>query len=177
MSIFVTSDTHFWHNGILRHRPFETVEEMNETLVKNWNSVVGPDDTVYHLGDVVVWGKHPNDYDILDRLHGKIHLILGNHDRLTALADRSGVQAYLNGRKRYESVRELCTIKHKNQKVILCHYPMAEWDSSHHRSLQLHGHSHGNFIPPPGALQMDVGVDCHNFHPILLDEIFQHFNL
>ena len=81
--IWFSSDHHFFHNNIIKYcnRPFETVEEMNEALVKNWNSVVGPDDHVYHLGDFCFgnvekwnWCLEPG------RLNGHIHLILGNHD-------------------------------------------------------------------------------------------------
>ena len=57
--IFFTSDTHFDHKNILRfcNRPWETVEEMNQGLIDNWNSVVGPDDIVFHLGDVSFGGN------------------------------------------------------------------------------------------------------------------------
>ena len=177
MSIFLTSDTHFHHRGILKHRPFETVEEMNETIVKNWNSVVRPQDTVYHLGDVVVWGTVPEEYDILKRLNGKIHLILGNHDKLTRMADRDGSKAAMVGRKRYESVHDLLTIKHDNHKVILCHYPLAVWDCMHHGSVQLHGHCHTNYTPPSGYRQEDVGVDGHNFTPENIEVIFARLGL
>lgn len=78
---FFTSDTHFNHANIIRfcNRPFNDVEQMNETLIANWNRVVQPEDTVFHLGDFclggsVEWTK------ILNRLNGKIYLILGNHD-------------------------------------------------------------------------------------------------
>ena len=78
--IFFTSDTHFFHKNIIKYcnRPFGSVEEMNEALVANWNSVVGPDDHVYHLGDFCFgnvekwnWCLEPG------RLNGHIHLILG----------------------------------------------------------------------------------------------------
>ena len=51
--IFFTSDTHFNHKAIISYcsRPFESVEEMNDRLIDNWNQVVKPSDTVYHLGD------------------------------------------------------------------------------------------------------------------------------
>jgi calcineurin-like phosphoesterase family protein len=78
MKTFVISDTHFGHRNIIRYcnRPFHSVEEMNEILIHNWNSVVDPQDTVYHLGDFGL-----GDMTALrGRLQGQIHLIEGNHD-------------------------------------------------------------------------------------------------
>ena len=47
--VFFTSDTHFYHGNIIRfcNRPFEDVEMMNETIISNWNRVVGPNDIVF----------------------------------------------------------------------------------------------------------------------------------
>lgn len=57
--IFFTADLHLYHTNIIKHcnRPFETIEEMNNVLVDNWNKVVGPKDTIYILGDFV-WGTN-----------------------------------------------------------------------------------------------------------------------
>ena len=51
--LFFTSDTHFNHTNILQYcnRPFKIVDQMNETIITNWNNVVEPDDIVFHLGD------------------------------------------------------------------------------------------------------------------------------
>ena len=51
--IWFTSDTHFGHKNILKFckRPWDTVEEMVEGLIQNWNRVVGKDDLIFHLGD------------------------------------------------------------------------------------------------------------------------------
>jgi len=51
--VFFTSDTHFNHVNIIKYcsRPFSSVEEMNREMIARWNSVVGPEDTVFHLGD------------------------------------------------------------------------------------------------------------------------------
>ena len=79
--VFFTSDTHFYHANIINFcgRPFKNVEVMNETLIANWNSVVGPDDIVFHLGDFCLGGS-AEWTNILNRLNGKIYLIVGNHD-------------------------------------------------------------------------------------------------
>lgn len=80
MSIFYIADTHFGHESILKlcKRPFSTVEEMNEAIVENWNARVKGNDKVYILGDMFY--KATGVKDILTRLKGKKHLILGNHD-------------------------------------------------------------------------------------------------
>ena len=51
--IWFTSDTHFSSERTLElsKRPFKSVEEMDKILIENWNSVVGQNDTVYHIGD------------------------------------------------------------------------------------------------------------------------------
>ena len=80
--IFFTSDTHFGHTNIMKYckRPFETVEEMDQTIIDNWNSVVRPEDIVFHLGDFGFCGSL-RLREIVDQLNGKIYLITGNHDR------------------------------------------------------------------------------------------------
>lgn len=79
--VFFTSDTHFNHANIIDFckRPFGSVEEMNEALIANWNRVVSKDDIIFHLGDFCFGGSEVWN-SILDRLNGKIYLILGNHD-------------------------------------------------------------------------------------------------
>ena len=57
--IFFTADTHWGHRNIIRYcqRPFADVDEMNEALITNWNSTVGKDDIVFHLGDFAMGGS------------------------------------------------------------------------------------------------------------------------
>lgn len=79
--IFIIGDPHFWHKNIINYcnRPFATVEEMNETLIENWNSVVGKQDVVYVLGDFALCGKD-RIIEITQKLNGRKRLVLGNHD-------------------------------------------------------------------------------------------------
>src|SRR5574344_1137749 len=82
--VFVTSDTHFSHTNIIKYcnRPFANAAEMNETLIKRWNSCVNPNDVVIHCGDFAL--DPSSDMDtIVPRLNGRIVLILGNHDHKT----------------------------------------------------------------------------------------------
>ena len=81
--VFFTSDLHFGHTNVITFdkRPFSSVEEMDEELIKRWNKKVGKGDLVYVLGDMI-WKSSNNDAENLIRsLNGQIILIKGNHDR------------------------------------------------------------------------------------------------
>lgn len=83
--IYLISDSHFFHFNIIKycHRPYKTVEEMNEDIIEKWNSVVNPGDVVWHLGDFAFFSKkdHEKIYKLIQNLNGDINLLLGNHDR------------------------------------------------------------------------------------------------
>lgn len=118
---------------------------MNEQLILNWNNCVRPDDTVYHLGDVAL-GQKSALGPILERLNGKIHLILGNHEKPA-----------LTYKNRFESVHDLLSINIDRQHIVLCHYAFEVWPYSHKGSWHLHGHSHGALVRRP--FRFDIGVD------------------
>ena len=78
---FVTSDLHLGHYNIIEYcnRPFRRLDEMNNTLINNWNSQVKAKDTVFFLGDLA-FGKHSKTDDWIDQLNGNIIFFKGNHD-------------------------------------------------------------------------------------------------
>lgn len=158
MTIFFTADTHFDHKNVIRFcdRPFKSVDEMNEALIKNWNAKVKPQDTIYHLGDFCMASEGQR---ILDRLNGKKHLVKGNHDKKGAK---------LNG---WESVSDYLEFKHNKQLIVMSHYAMRVWNKSHYGSWMLYGHSHGSLPDDPNAKSFDVGVDCHNYAPLSFSEV------
>jgi calcineurin-like phosphoesterase family protein len=80
--IWFIADTHFYHNNIIDYcdRPFKNVEEMNNTIITNWNNVVKENDKVFLVGDFALSNKR-NIIEIGKKLHGRKTLILGNHDR------------------------------------------------------------------------------------------------
>lgn len=171
-----TGDTHFGHRNILsyteRGKFFETVDQMDEQFIKNWNERVSPTDEVYHVGDFALC--HPGKaLGILARLHGRKHLIAGNHDKKQGYTKMLG-----DGYFRFASVSVRLELKVPEpthpfgyQLIILDHYAMVTWNKSHHGSWQLHGHSHGSLKDDPHARRIDVGVDCHNYKPISYDEV------
>lgn len=157
MAVWFTSDTHFGHKNIIKYsnRPFNSVDEMDEAMIAEWNARVKPDDEIYHNGDFA-FHKNPDRY--LSRLNGIKHLIIGNHDSDVCLSSYhwASVQPY----------KELVV---NNTKLVLCHYAMRVWNRSHHGALMLYGHSHGSL---PGSSQsLDVGVDCWDYRPVNLYEI------
>lgn len=167
-TIFFTADHHFGHANIIKfsERPFQSLEEMNEELIKRWNEKISPQDVVYHLGDVSL-GKPDFTKGVLDQLNGKIFLIKGNHEG-----------SALTHTKRFEWIKDYHELRVEDadnsngyQKIILCHYAMRTWNGSHRGTWQLYGHSHGTLPDDPNLLSIDVGVDCHGFYPITYDEV------
>ena len=95
--IFLIGDCHFGHRNIIKYcnRPFKDVEDMNEQLIKNWNSVVGKNDTVYVVGDFALCGKQ-KIIEIGQRLNGRKRLVLGNHDQASVNTYReAGLNLYI----------------------------------------------------------------------------------
>lgn len=157
--IFYTSDTHFNHPRIIElcQRPFATVQEMNNVLIRRWNDTVGPLDTVWHLGDFAMGDQSKVD-EILSNLHGTINLVWGNHD------DRDRINPGW-----FNSVQDVVEIKDGDDIVFLSHYPHRSWDMSHHGSYHLYGHVHDQLLPV--GRSMDVGVDAWLFRPTTLSRV------
>jgi calcineurin-like phosphoesterase family protein len=176
--IWFTADTHAWHGNIIRYcnRPWETAQEMTEALARNINSVVRPNDVLYHLGDFA-WGNKMwiEGFRSMINCH-QIHLILGNHDKL--IRDDKVLQRLFSKTSVIQELhRPSCS------KIVMCHYAMRVWNASFHGSWHLYGHSHGTL--PDNVVQVDdgykrnafdVGVDCWDYKPISLDQVIDRMN-
>lgn len=105
MAKFFCSDTHFGHRNVIKYcnRPWETVAEMDEAIIEQWNSQVKPGDTVYHLGDVGIGKGMSLKKDIIQRLNGNKNLVLGNHDACfnTLHKNPDCVETYAKVAKKY----------------------------------------------------------------------------
>lgn len=161
MALFFTSDTHFGHARIIElcKRPFESVEAMDETIIANWNAVVGPRDEVWHLGDFSY--SRVNAQGIFDRLNGRKSLIVGNHD------DNDTVNMG------WENIQHIHEVRYQKRKIVLCHYPFLEWPGYFRQALHIHGHQHNDSMWEPGRTAIDVGVDATGFKPVSVDIILQ----
>ena len=170
--VFFTSDTHFTHANIIRFcsRPFKNVEEMDETMIANWNRVVGENDIVFHLGDFCMGGS-AKWTNVLNRLNGKIYLIIGNHDMKNLKQSCSD---------RFEKVAMQMYIEVDKQKIYLNHCPFLCYGGAYRDTWQLFGHVHTNKnntgIDAPRLemlfpTQYDVGVDNNNFTPVSFEQV------
>lgn len=137
--IYFIADCHFSHKNVIRFdkRHFETVEDMDEKLIANWNSVVKPGDVVYILGDFC-WLTENRWKEILSRLKGNKVLIKGNHD----IKHMS-----VNLRKQFQAIKDyddiVVTLKDgTKQRVILSHYYIPFFNGHRYGAVLLHGHSH-----------------------------------
>jgi calcineurin-like phosphoesterase family protein len=157
MTVLFTSDTHFGDYRVLNlyPRPFASVAEMDATMIEDWNAVVGEADEVWHLGDFARTAKRAAE--ILPRLKGRKHLVLGNNDP-PAVRDLG-----------WSSVQPYAEIEVDGMSLVLCHYPFRSWNGMHRGAVNLHGHSHGRLKPMPR--QFDVGVDVRDFRPVRLDQL------
>ena len=129
------SDLHFGHQNCLYFdgRPFKTVEEMNEEMIRRWNSAVAPEDHVYILGDFH-WGKEAQWQEVLERLNGQKTLIQGNHD-ITPQKTR----------KYFADIKEYKVVEDNGRKVVLSHYPMPCYRNHFYGWFHLYGHVHTSF--------------------------------
>jgi calcineurin-like phosphoesterase family protein len=146
MTYWFTSDTHFGHSNIIEYcnRPFGSVEEMDKTIIDNWNSVVKPKDVVFHLGDFS-FGK-TKEYK--DKLNGTIIHIKGNHDS----SDETIIQDLL--------------IEHGGKFWHLAHKP-----EDCCGEFNLCGHVHEKWKVKGNTV--NVGVDQWNFTPIDINQILE----
>ncbi len=169
--LWFSSDSHFGHANIIKHcnRPFDNVEQMNSSLIDNINLLVQPNDTLYYLGDFAFREEKPTFYR--EKINCKnIILIIGNHDPITKQGKPN-----MKHLECFSEVHEMLYVRQKingeKQGIVLCHYAMRTWRGSGRGTWQLYGHSHGTLEDNNYSLSFDVGVDCHNFMPINLDQV------
>jgi len=177
---FFTADQHFGHSNIIKfcNRPFKNVDEMDRVLIDNWNSKITNKDEVYVVGDFALTDpKRVNE--IIRELKGNIYFIDGSHDRwiheraFRNFADVEGVEGkdrrVMIGKNKLVDVKVNLPVTNERKDIWLCHYSMRSWPKSHYGTWHLYGHHHGRLAPH--GKSFDVGVDCHDFYPLSLNEI------
>lgn len=167
-NIWFTSDCHFSHANVIKYdkRPFTSAQEMDETLIENWNAEVKANDVVFYLGDLSFDRDFGRTQAIAKQLKGKIHFILGNHDDdrvIRKLGVFETVSDYIN-----LSVKDLENPR-KYQDIMMFHYPILSWDKVHHGAWHLHGHCHQNLVPHEAKYYegkvLDMGCNGWDYKP------------
>lgn len=156
--IWLISDTHFNHSNIIGYssRPYSSVREMDWDMVEKWNSVVKPQDKVYHLGDVYMKASSGYINNLFSSLNGKKRLILGNHD--------NGKDQNLL--KNFEKILVLRDFKDFG--IVLSHLPIHEGSIKKGR-VNVHGHTHEKGSPP--GPYKSVCVELTNYTPVNIEEL------
>jgi len=154
---FFTADEHYGHANIIRYcnRPFTSVDEMDEALMANFNSVVKDNDLTIHAGDFC-WAKTQADAykKYISKLNGGHVFLKGSHDR------------WLNN-----SAHEIWEERIDGQYVVVCHYALRTWARSHYNSWHLYGHTHGKLLPI--GKSWDIGVDNNGYLPLSFDQVVE----
>lgn len=140
---YYIADCHFFHetlNEKMDRRGFESVQAMNEYMVEKWNQKVRRNDEVVILGDFS-WGNARETNELLQRLHGKLYMIEGNHDYFLKKSDFC--------LERFVWIKHYAEMQDNQRKVVLCHYPVMCYNGQYRvdrkgnpRTYMLYGHVH-----------------------------------
>lgn len=169
---YYISDTHFFSMRAIKigNRPFKYIQEMNDALIKNWNKTVTKNDEVYIVGDFISSINMDDANKIINSLHGKKHLIIGNHDDFLHDKDL---------KNKFESISEILETEDNGKRIVLSHYPMAIWPKQHLHSLHFYGHIHNIIIEQEIILTIpeayNVSADILGLTPRTMEEVI-HIN-
>lgn len=142
---------------------------MDSTLIANWNSRVQERDDIYILGDMF-YRKNEGVEEVLRKLKGKKHLIIGNHDYSWMKKIEIG--------KYFVEVETLLVLKEEGRVMTLCHYPIMSWPHMYHGSYCIFGHVHNSAnnddywpLIEKNPYMLNAGVDVNGFYPVTFDEL------
>ena len=148
------SDPHFYHRNIAIKRGFKDENEMNEYIVSQWNKVVCKKDVTWILGDITM---EKANYEILNRLNGIKHVVLGNHDEGQHTKE---LQHYVN---------KIAGMVNYKKEFILTHCPIHPCELEYRFKYNIHSHVHEHTL----ADKRYINVSCEaiDYQPKLLSEL------
>lgn len=171
--LYFTADWHLWHKNIIKYcnRPFKHVDEMNKTIIRNYNKRIKEEDEVWFLGDLTMGNDQYKLQNIIDNLKGTKHLVLGNHDKLrpwqylevgfSSVHTNTSIQigdGSRNGDREYFLIHDPALIQVPN-------------------SLAICGHIHNHWVKMKSkklnTVMVNCGVDCWEFSPVSVEEIIK----
>ena len=167
---YYIADLHFGHEKVIRMdgRPFGSREEMDRCMISRWNESVRPDDDVYIVGDFCIGApRHAMEY--LGRLNGRKHLVVGHHDR--NIAEDPQVRA------EFVSVGQIMEIRDADETVVLCHYPLVQWNRYFRGAWHIHGHVHNrrnegyDYFLQNEERALNAGCMVNHYRPVTLAQL------
>lgn len=167
--IFVTGDMHIGHKNVLKlsNRPFKDIEHHDQSIINNYNKIVGKDDICYILGDIS-WNQSLSEYKrIFNELNGQKYVILGNHDSRKTLL-RCEKEGLILG------VSESKVIRCGTKLIYLSHLPCRQWAGYFKGYYHFYAHTHGNLEDYKQST--DVGVDCWEYGPVSIEEVLNYID-
>lgn len=155
-AVWYTSDLHFGHRRVSDIRGFGSTLDHDAAICGAWINQVGPDDTVYVLGDIAVSG-FTRALDLIDGLPGRKHLIAGNHDPVHPMHRAGYVGHFASFTETFDTVQPFQRRRLAGVEFALSHFPYESWGDGEHRTGNrypqwrlpdlgmplLHGHTHG----------------------------------
>jgi calcineurin-like phosphoesterase family protein len=186
--IWFTSDLHFSHRNIVKYTTgrkeefgldetdVDMMKKHDEGLIRRWNMTVQKHDTVYILGDLS-FASTDDTRKILEKLNGKKHLIIGNHD-----GSCRGLENYFVSVSQIKEVtfkRTIFSFLDENMHCVLCHFPLVAWNRRMHGSVMVHGHTHGSMDEiniQSEELRVDIGFDSQlaNNGLVSLEQLYHY---
>ena len=162
--VWLWSDLHFFHKNVIKYskRPFADQFEMNNTLIKNYNSLVKPDDISIWVGDVG-FGSDTENNQLLDKCNGYKVLVVGNHDL------NKGKLRHL----KFNEIHVVYKFQYGNKELVFTHYPLESVPDGY---INIHGHVHSTGDLNRSELSdshINVNCEFHNYHPIKLSSIIK----
>ena len=159
---YYISDLHFGCQAVFDRtdRPFKNLDEMRDVSISNINSTLNKDDTLYILGDISCAEYDPTDE--LIAMKCKKILVKGNHDARWC--------HHRHFRKQFEAIYDIKAVRDYDTRIVLCHYPLAEWDGFFKGHFHFYGHIH-NSDDGAGVIMksipkaINVSVDVNDFMP------------
>ena len=168
---YYIGDLHFGQEDIIAadKRPYSSIAEMDQALIDNWNKKVSSDeDKVYIIGDFCYLSdKEPEWY--LSQLKGRKYLIIGNHDDSTLES--------LEARKYLHGIYQIKRIKDEGRKIVLCHFPLADWQGSGSGAYHIFAHIGHDRLSEASTYMnakpnaFNAGCMLNNYEPVTLDEL------
>lgn len=164
--LFFIADIHDMHSNCIKfdERPFETVEDMHQTIITNWNKIVGKTDTVVIVGDLAFNLKDAEKF--LKEVNGYKYIALGNHDK------------WLKGTLRCENilgVGDIINVHTENETIVCCHYPLESWEKMHYGTMHVHGHMHRADEIQDKINRYNCGCMIWNYTPVKIQEMIDKF--